>query len=132
MRHRTQTNYSAILKDPWPRIPDSARRNCNKLAHSSKIALSWLDSCFPPPVHPDTLFGVTQQHPFERSIVGAGILPDRFARVFALDEGERFFKAQDMRAVRLAPTGGRDDRRFGAQSENRQALERPGRMTKKV
>ena len=61
-------------------------------------------------MHPDPLFRVAEQHPLERDVVRFGVAPDRFANVFALDERQRIFKTEDVVAVRLAPTGNRDDR----------------------
>src|SRR4030095_4769606 len=86
----------------------------------------------PAPVHPVPLLRARENEPLEGFVVGTRVRADRVVRVVALDRCERVFEAQHVMAVGFAPARGRQHGRTGRERNDREALERPRRMSEEV
>ena len=62
-----------------------------------------LHPALPALVHPDPLLGMAEEHAFEGGVVGAGVLTQEFAGIFAVDEGQRLLEAEHVGAVVIPP-----------------------------
>src|SRR5712691_9731932 len=86
----------------------------------------------PPAVHPKPLLGVAQHEALERRVVRTCCEPYLLASIVALDRSHGLFEAEHVRSVGFAPACCRKHRRSCGQGDDRQALERPRRMSEKI
>src|SRR6516225_4934740 len=92
----------------------------------------WPIRKLPAPVHPDPLLRISQEHSLQSCVVGARVAADGFIRILAFNQRQWFFEADNMRAVRFAPTRRRNHPRTGLECENSKAVRGAGGVTEEV